>query len=236
MAFDIIVFALIAAFLIYRLNSVLGTRHGGERERPNPFGDRPQEPQAPATKDGLVIEGELAAQQPTVLREMVLDGIVDPVQDSEGRVRGGLEDIAQADRYFDVTSFVGGARYAFEIIVTAYARGELETLKDLLSPKLYNDFKAGVEARLSAGQTTEIIIHRIKKAQIIEAHLGGTMAYVTVDFDVEQTTVTRDSGGNVLDGDPDRVFSVEDIWTFTRDTRSSDPNWTLIETRAGGEA
>lgn len=235
MAFDIIIFALIAAFLIYRLNSVLGTRHGGERQRSNPFGERNDAP-SPIAKNGPVIEGELAPQAPPVLREMVLDGIVDPAQDTEGRIRSGLEDIAQADRYFDVTSFIGGARAAFEMIVTAYARGELDTLKDLLSPKLYNDFKAGVEARTRAGQTTDIIIHRIKKAQIIEAHLGGTMAYVTVDFDVEQTTVTRDSAGQVVDGDPDRVFSVEDIWTFTRDTRASDPNWTLIETRAGGEA
>ena len=235
MAFDIIIFALIAAFLIYRLNGVLGTRHGDERQRPNPFGERP-DMQGPAVKEGLVIDGEATPVTPPAMREMTLDGIVDPAVDSEGRIRAGLEDIAQADRYFDVPTFIGGARYAFEMIVTAYARGELETLKDLLSPKLYSDFKAGVQAREKAGHTTEITIHRISKAHIIEAHLGGTMAYITVDFDVEQTTVTRDRDGKVVDGDPDRVFSVEDIWTFTRDTRSNDPNWTLIETRAGGEA
>lgn len=237
MPFDIIIYALIAAFLVYRLKNVLGTRHGEERQRPNPFGERPDMQHAPAAKkEGLVIDGQATAMAEPVAREMVLDGIVDPALDTDGRVRGGLEDIAQADRYFDVPTFIGGARYAFEMIVTAYARGELDTLKDLLSPKLYADFKAGVQARESAGQTTDITIHRIKKAHIIEAHLGGTMAYVTVDFDVEQTTVTRDRDGKVVDGDPDRVFSVEDIWTFTRDTRSNDPNWTLIETRAGGEA
>lgn len=235
MAFDIIIFALIAAFLIYRLKSVLGTRHGEERQRPNPFGERP-DMQPQVKKEGLVIDGEVAPVAPPVAREVVLDGIVDPALDTDGRVRSGLEDIAQADRYFDVPTFIGGARYAFEMIVTAYARGELDTLKDLLSPKLYNEFKSGVDARQAAGQTTDITIHRIKKAHIIEAHLGGTMAYVTVDFDIEQTTVTRDRDGKIVDGDPDRVFSVEDIWTFTRDTRASDPNWTLIETRAGGEA
>lgn len=237
MAFDIIVFALIAAFLIYRLNSVLGTRHGGERQRPNPFGERPDAPaSAQPAKEGLVIDGEVLPAAPAAPRALVLDGIVDPSFDTEGRVRAGLEDIAGADRFFDAPTFIGGARAAFEMIVMAYARGELDTLKDLLSPKLYNDFKAGVQAREKAGHTTDITIHRIKKAHIIEAHLGGTMAYVTVDFDVEQTTVTRDRDGRVVEGDPDRVFSVEDIWTFTRDTRSSDPNWTLIETRAGGEA
>lgn len=235
MAFDIIIFALIAAFLIYRLNNALGTRHGGERQRPNPFGERPDMPPASNKNAGAVIEGEVTPDTPPIMRDMILDGMVDPALDTEGRVRSGLEDIAQADRFFDVPSFIGGARAAFEMIVTAYARGDLETLKGLLSPKLYGDFKAGVDARQAAGHTTDIMIHRIKKAHIIEAHLGGTMAYVTIDFDVEQTTVTRDGAGVVVDGDPDRIFSVEDIWTFTRDTRTSDPNWTLIETRAGGE-
>lgn len=235
MALDIIIFALIAAFLIYRLNGVLGTRNGSERQRPNPFGAQPDAPTAPQGK-GAVIDGEVVPMAPPAMREMTLEGIVDGATDTGGRIRTGLEEIAAADRYFDVHSFVSGARSAFEMVVTAYARGELETLKDLLSPKLYAEFKSGVDARTKAGHTTEIIIHRITKAQIIEAHLGGTMAYITVDFDVEQTTVTRDSSGAVVEGDPERIFNVEDIWTFTRDTRSSDPNWTLIETRAGGEA
>ncbi len=233
MAFDIIIFALIAAFLIFRLNSVLGTRHGEERQRPNPF-ERPADP-APQV-DGPVIDGEARDVTDVAPRELSFDGSVDFDRDTDGRIRAGLEDIAGADRYFDIPSFVGGARAAFEMVVTAYARGDLDTLRDLLSPKLFAGFKAGVDARVAAGHTTDITIHRIKKAQIIEAHLGGTMAYVTVDFDVEQTTVTRDGEGRVVEGDPDRVFSVEDIWTFTRDTRNSDPNWTLIETRAGGES
>ena len=236
MALDIIIFALIAGFLIYRLNNALGTRHGDEKQRPNPFERANTQQPPPAKADGLVIDGDVVRMDDAPVRNMVLDGVVDAADDADGRIRGGLEDIAQADRYFDVPTFVGGARYAFEMIVTAYARGDLDTLKGLLSPKLYGEFKAGVDARAAAGHTTDISIHRIKRARIIEAHLGGTMAYVTVDFDVEQTTVTRDASGGIVDGDPDRVFAVEDIWTFTRDTRSSDPNWTLIETRAGGEA
>lgn len=235
-ALDIIIFALIAAFLVYRLKNVLGTRHGGERQRPNPFGERAEQPRAPQPDAavGPVIDAQAVPLTPAA--PLVFDGVVDPARDADHRIRQGLQDIADADRYFDLPSFVGGARYAFEMIVTAYAKGDRETLRPLLSPKLMRDFEAGIAAREKNGHTSDLTIHRIKRAQVIEAHLGGTMAYVTVDFDVEETTVTRDAEGRVVDGDPDRIFSVEDIWTFTRDTRSSDPNWMLIETRAGGDA
>lgn len=225
---DILIFAVIAAFLIYKLNSVLGTRHGGERERPNPFA-RP--PEAPAER--------LAAPAAAAVSDVPLSTpapvpaeLVDAAANADGRIDTGLAEIAAADVQFDAASFIGGAKYAFEMIVTAYSRGDRDTLRPLLSPKLFKDFSAGIEAREQAGHTSEVTIHRIKAARIIEAHLGGTMAYVTVDFDVEETMVMRDRDGTVIDGNPDRIFSVEDIWTFTRDVRSHDPNWLLIETRA----
>jgi predicted lipid-binding transport protein (Tim44 family) len=223
---DILIFAIIAAFLIYRLNSVLGSRHGGERERPNPFASK--------------TERQVDAGQPTAAVPLPkpvaplagFEAMIDMDANKDGRIETGLSDIAAADPYFDINTFMGGAKFAFEMIVTAYTKGDLETLKPLLSPKLYADFESGIAARNAAGHKSEVTIHRIKQARINEAHLGGTMAYVTIDYDVEETTVTRDSQGNVVDGNPDRIFSVEDIWTFTRDTRSNDPNWMLIETRA----
>jgi len=222
---DIIVFAVIAAFLIYRLNSVLGTRSGSDRERPNPFAPPGQAaPQATAQVVELRPQPALA---PAMLGE-----IIDSKANAEGRVEAGLADIAAADAQFEAARFIQGARAAFEMIVTSYGRGDLGALRPLLSPKLFADFKAGVVAREAAGHTAEVSIRAIKAARVIEAHLGGTMAYITVDFDVEETTVTRDAAGNVVGGSPDRVFSVEDIWTFTRDVRAQDPNWILIETRA----
>ena len=120
-------------------------------------------------------------------------------------------------------------RVASEIV--AYARGDLDTLRPLLSPKLFSEFEQGVAQRRAIGHTTEITVHRILRACVIEAHLGGTMAYVTVDYAVEQTSVTRDAKGAPVEGSPDTAATVEDIWTFTRDIRSPDPNWMLIETR-----
>lgn len=229
MYIDILIFALIAAFLIYRLNAVLGTRHGDERQRPNRY-DTAAQSEAPEGRDGVTLDAE--PQRGNVVSLAGAEGHIDTDANADGRIETGLRDIAEADSYFELNSFMQGARAAFEMIVMAYSRGDLDTLRPLLSPKLFADFAAGVKNREALGQTNELIIHRIKAARIIEAHLGGTMAYVTVDFDVEETSVTRDASGNVIDGSPDRVFSVEDIWTFTRDTRASDPNWALIETRA----
>lgn len=227
---DILIFAVIAAFLVYRLNSVLGTRHGGERQRPNPFspGEQPLAPQ-PAKSNVRPIVAP-APVRPAI-QPQSFDQLVDVDANKDGRIEQGLAEIASADANFEVNSFMQGARYAFEMIVTAYNRGEVDTLKPLLSPKLFGDFQSGIRAREAAGYTSELIIHRIKSARITEAHLGGAMAYVTVAFEVEETAVTRDAAGQVVSGSPDHILTLQDVWTLTRDTRMPDPNWILIETR-----
>lgn len=230
MSIDILIFAAVAVFLIYRLNNVLGTRNGAERERKNPFQDKPEAPLRPS------VAAPVAALPRAVAPLAGLDQVVKPEEDADGKIAEGLGDIVSADPHFEVHNFIAGAKYAFEAVVTAYARGDTAALRPLLSPKLFKDFSAGISAREAQGHKTELTLHRIKQARITAAHLGGTMAYITVDFDVEETHVTRDAAGNIVDGNPDRVFSVEDIWSFTRDTRSHDPNWIIIETRAADQA
>lgn len=230
MAVDILIFAAIAAFLVYRLNAVLGTRHGDERQRPNPFAARPAP--RPGENKGEVVTLPAPAPRRKEMPPADMASIVDATANSDGRIETGLAEIALADAAFDPAHFVSGAKMAFEMVVTAYARGDLDALKSLVSPKLYADFAAGVKAREEKGHTAHVEIHRIKAARIVEAHLGGAMAYVTIDFDVEETAFTKDRDGNTVEGDEGRIFSVEDIWTFTRDTRTHDPNWMLIETRA----
>jgi len=226
---DILIFAAIAAFLIYRLNSVLGTKNGDERQRPNPFVAPDQT--RPRTAEAPVPVPVVMPVRP-VLSPAALDQMIDADSNKDGRVETGLAEIRDADQFFDLNTFLQGARYCFEIIVTAYARGDLPTLQPLLSPKLYGDFVAGVKAREAAGHTAELTLHRVKTARVTEAHLGGAMAYVTVDFEVDETVVTRDKSGQVVDGNADAILTIRDVWTFTRDTRNVDPNWILIETRA----
>jgi predicted lipid-binding transport protein (Tim44 family) len=228
---DIFIFAVIAAFLVYRLNSVLGTKHGNERQRQNPFA--PAEPAQPAKAAVQALPGAAPLRPP--LQHQSFDQLVDNDANKDGRIEQGLAEIAAADTNFEANDFMAGARYAFEMIVMAYARGDLDALKPLLSPKLFNDFATGVKARTQAGQTAELIIHRIKSSRITEAHLGGAMAYITVAFEVEETSFTRDSLGQTVSGSADHIITINDVWTFTRDTRTADPNWILIETRAADQ-
>ena len=229
MSIDVIVFAVIAAFLVYRLRSVLGTRHGDERNRPNPFSV------APLTKGPEVAPIPLSrkparpaainweASQSFIVESKTKDALGDGVKE-------GLSEIAAADATFDIQDFIAGARSAFTMIVTSYVKGDRALLKSLLSETLYKDFSAGIAAREQAGRTSTIEVHRITSAKIIDARLAGVMAYITVDFDVEETTVTRDAAGQVVEGDPERISEVTDIWNFARDIRTADPNWILIET------
>lgn len=229
MPIDILIFALIAGFLVYRLNATFGTRHGDERQRPNPF-VAPDLQKArvdqPVTLDATPIK------RPAATPLLGAEQMIDTAANKDGRIETGLSEIASADAAFDVNGFMTGARYAFEMIVTAYNKGDRAVIKPLVSPKLFQDFSSGIAAREAAGHVSDFTLHRIKAARITEAHLGGTMAYVTVDYDVEETITTKDRDGNIVTGDPNSISSIRDIWTFTRDIRSSDPNWILIETRA----
>lgn len=233
MSIDLVVFAVIAVFLVYRLRSVLGTRHGDERQRPNPF-----------QPEGMPKRAEIAAvpvvRRPLRPRPINWDGVSGLIADARPAtddatpdpVREGLSEIAAADGAFDVQDFVSGAKAAFVAIATAFARGDRAGLKPLLSETLFNDFAAGIAARETAGHVMTLDIRKIRSARIVGARLAGVMAYVTVDFDVEEISATRDVAGAVVEGDPSQVTEVTDTWTFARDIRATDPNWMLIETEA----
>jgi predicted lipid-binding transport protein (Tim44 family) len=119
----------------------------------------------------------------------------------------GLTQIQLADRSFEPESFVDGAKGAFEMVIAG-----------------------AIKARVDKDETLESTLVGISEAEIIEAELQGKTAFVTLKFVSEQINVTRDAEGEVVDGDPSGVASVTDIWTFARNTRSRDPNWTLVAT------
>ena len=126
-----------------------------------------------------------------------------------------------------------GARAAYEMIVTAYATGDRRTLKNLLSREVYEGFDAAIREREARGETTETQFVAIVSADIINAELRGRTAQITVRFVSQLISVTRDKSGAVIEGNPEKVNDVTDIWTFARDLSSSDPNWKLIATEAG---
>jgi len=147
MYLDILIFGIIAGFLIYRLNSVLGTRHGDERSRPNPF----TATEAPSRTIHAPLPTKPIIIQKTPQQTAGFVQMIDAKANKEGRIESGLEEISAADHAFELENFMSGARYAFETIVSAYSAGDRDSLKSLLSPKLYADFEAGIKAREEQG-------------------------------------------------------------------------------------
>ncbi|HSK38606.1 MAG TPA: Tim44/TimA family putative adaptor protein [Arenibaculum sp.] len=217
---DILIFAMIAAFLVYRLRSVLGRRHGEERQRPNPYESRPGQGGAKAP-DNVV---HLPERNPPA--EASMNGRHEPLP-----LSAGLASVREADPNFDEKHFLQGARAAFEMIVDAFARGDADALRPLLSDSVFENFAQAIKDRQQRGETLETRIVEIKDADLVEAGVEGRSAFVTVKFISDQINVTRDGAGTVVDGDPDQFLEVVDIWTFARNIRSRDPNWLLVETR-----
>ena len=219
---DIILFAMIAGFLVLRLRSVLGRRTGNERPPlPDPFARRRK--QAPQ-EDKVVRLPDRSARTPAEA-ETAAAGPSDPLS-------AGLTQIQIADPSFSPPDFLRGATAAFEMIVAAFAKGDTKTLRPLLNDSVYADFSAAIAERQKSGHRHETTVVGITSADTLEARLEGRVAFVTVKFVTEQTNVTRDAAGAIVDGDPERAASVTDIWTFARNTRAKDPNWTLVETRS----
>lgn len=224
--FDIIFFALVAAFVILRLRSVLGRRTGNERQRPDPF--RPAPPQPVERRPEVLPPGNTSnnpAANPNPAPPTA------PVY-APGSLAGGIAQIKIADPNFDEQEFLKGARAAFEYIVGAYAAGDEEKLKPLLSTEVFDGFKGAIVNRRNAGQVHETTIVRLREVEPTTARMDGVNASITIRYVSEQINVTRDAAGQVVDGDPDRIAEVTDAWTYARNTRSSDPNWVLVATDA----
>ena len=214
---DIIIFAMVAAFLILRLRSVLGRRTGHHQQRPDPLSRNDQQE---AGADKIV---ELPSRSS---HEASAEDI------SETPLESGLTQIRVADRAFDGGEFVTGAQAAFEMIVEAFAAGNANDLRPLLSNEVFENFNSAIRNRQANNEVLETTLVGLKSADLIEAYMKGRTAFVTIKFVSEQINVTRDETGEITEGDPNRVTDVTDIWTFARNTRSRDPNWTLVETRS----
>jgi predicted lipid-binding transport protein (Tim44 family) len=208
---DIILFAMIAGFLVLRLRSMLGRRTGLERRR-DPF--------APRTPDKVMAAPERG-------KPALVPSSVPPPADT---LAAGLAALRRADPGFDPGRFLEGARAAFTMIVEAFARDDVAALRPLLGQDVHRAFATAIEERRTAGETLETRILRLDDADIVRAGVDGPTAHVTVKFVSRQINVTRAQDGSVVDGDPEHPSEKIDTWTFARDTRSADPNWLLVAT------
>lgn len=226
---DILFLAVVAGFIGFRLWSVLGQRTGEEQQR-DPF----TRPRSEAPRNGPTPPEDRVGPEDRVVP---LPGR-QPQSDAEIAARMGpnLTEIRIADRNFEPESFLAGARYAYEMIVGAFARGDEETLASLVAPDVMAGFAKVIADRRATGKTAEHHLATLKSTTIEKAAMKGRIAEVTVRFMAEGTSVVRDAEGRVVEGHPTAVREMIDVWTFARDTRSRDPNWQLIATAAGADA
>ena len=217
MDFEVIIYAVIALIIFARLWSVLGQRNGEDRERPNPFAARP-----PVTDSAL-------AANPAPTDTPLLPK---PAQHAPDSLAGGLAQIKTAYPAFDEKQFLQGARAAFTMILNDFAKGDLAESSRLLGPTVLPHFREAIEARRLAAQTMEHKLINIREAECAAAKLENSQALVTVRFISTQECIVRDQSGKIIEGNEGQVEEITDLWTFARDTKASDPNWLLVETRS----
>jgi predicted lipid-binding transport protein (Tim44 family) len=231
-SFDLttIIFLVLAVIVIWRLRSVLGTRTGTER-RPADLvrRDAPSPPARPAENNVVRMPDKAVDAAPPPPPAERWKGLADPASP----VVQGFEAIVAADPSFDPRQFQEGAKQAYEMIVTAFAQGDRRTLRDLLSKDVFDGFVGAISEREKRGERVEMTFVSIEKAEFADAQMRGKNAQITMRFLSKLITATYDVGGAVVDGAADKVVDVTDVWTFSRDTSSRDPNWKLIATESG---
>lgn len=207
---DILIFAVIAVLLVLRLRSVLGQRSGYEQPQDESGANRFQK----GKNDNEPIRLHPENDGPVLVAEQ------------------GLDALRRMDRSFSEKQFLQGASMAFDMILTAYAEGDLTQLKRLLGYDLLQSFTESVQARNKAGESLSITLDDIKEASILNIAVRDQIASITVHFHSVQTRIARDADGAELVEGESGPSDYTDIWTFERDLSLSDPNWKLVETES----
>lgn len=222
------IFFLVAAIVIFfQLRNVLGRRTGNERPPFDPYSTSRKPSEASANENVVSLPRKKGANEGES-SYAAIDAFAAPGT----QLNTGLRAVRDLDPSFDPKTFVDGARMAYEMIVMAYADGDRKTLKNLLSREVYDGFVAAISERESRSEKIQSSFIGINKAEISSAEIKGTEAHVTLRIISELISATLNKSGEVIDGDPETVAEVKDVWTFARDSRSRDPNWKLVATEA----
>jgi predicted lipid-binding transport protein (Tim44 family) len=221
----------LAIVILFRLRSVLGTRTGNERsplERQREAAAKSQGGETVVQMRPRPVEPATDADEERRLRRLNTE--IEQFAGGDEKVAAGLLAIAEADPAFGPKSFLEGAKSAYEMIVTAFAEGDRKTLRNLLEKDVYDGFERAIADREAAGHTVDFTFVGLPRVEISDAELDKRVAYVTIRFHAEVVSATRDKEGNLVEGNADQVANIADEWTFSRNTKSRDPNWKLVAT------
>lgn len=221
----------VAVFVLFRLRSVLGTRTGNERPPVDRSRSTPTEKQSAGEES--VVPLRPRAAQPDLDEERrlrKLEAEIEQAASGNEALAAGFKAVAEADPTFTPKFFLDGAKQAYEMVVTAYAEGDRQTLKNLLDKPIFESFQRAITERESAGQTVDFTFVGLPKIAIVDAEYDKKDVTVTVDFHAEVVSATRDKDGNLVEGNADAVQTIADEWTFARNPKSRDPNWKVVAT------
>ncbi len=224
----------LAIFILFRLRSVLGTRTGNER---SPLERRNEAAAKAGAKPGddSVVQMRPRPVEPAndgdvERRARKLATEIDQLSGGDAGISSGLKAIADADQTFGPKSFLEGAKAAYEMIVTAFAQGDRQTLKNLLEKDVYDGFERAIKDREAAGRKVDFTFVGLPKIEISDADYDKREIRVVVKFNAEIVQATRDKDGTLIEGNADQVQLIADEWTFARNPKSRDPNWKLVAT------
>jgi predicted lipid-binding transport protein (Tim44 family) len=215
---DIVLFAMIAAFLILRLRSVLG-KHRNSGEGKSNLGLH------------TLTQSHKTEKQPAE-GDSKEESKIEPQNSEKDNDGLDLAEIKGAIPGFEKGEFLAGVRAAFEIIVNSFSSGDKEKLAGLLSDEVFNNFSSAITDRERLGHVSESSLIRIIDTVLLEANISDGSVLLTVKILSEQINATKGEQGEVVDGNPDLVLEVADIWTFSKEIESPDPNWRLVATRS----
>ncbi|MEK6746419.1 MAG: Tim44/TimA family putative adaptor protein [Pseudomonadota bacterium] len=218
---DIVILALVAGFILLRLRSILGQKTDNDKP------DFLQSSKINVIKDtDTIVQLSDKSLKPKPMVD--IDPYLSALNDSN--VLQAIKDIKAKDPIFNATSFVEGAKMAFEMVFDAFAKGDKQTLSMLLSQEIYNDFLGHIEERERQENRQETTLLSVKVKEIFRADLDRNIARIAVRFESEQVTIERAKTGDIVSGDPSDVQHVIDEWVLERDITSKNPNWKIIET------
>jgi len=229
-----IIFLALAVFIFARLRSVLGQRTGRERPPYDPFA-RP-EPGKPVAADSNVVPlpgKNGAASEPALDIAAEKPDRWAGIAEAGTPVAAGLDAIKRAQPDFNAAHFLTGAKAAYEMIVTAFAQGDRKTLKGLLARDVFDNFVKEIGDRESRGETSETRFVAIEKAEITDAEVKANAMQVTVRFLSQIVATTKNKAGEAVEGSPNGMTDITDVWTFARNVGANDPNWKLVATESG---
>ena len=204
---DILIFAIIAVFLIFRLKNILGTKTGFEDSSFNKN----------KTENNIAKVVSIDTKKTT--------------QSNDKENKETLK-IKEIDKTFDHIQFIEGSQIFFKMILDAFVEGNLDKVKEFIKPSVLKNFNFAIKERNKESETLIINLKSINKTEIFSSEINKTVLRISVLFESFQIKALKDKDNNLIDGDLNKEILVKDIWVFERKINYSNPNWTLIETKS----